>query len=111
MREECEVMKQILYHVTKKENFDSIMKHGLIPQIGERSEQLNEEKGIFLFPTFEDMDTALGQWLGWEFEDDDELYALTVVLPDDFPLEEPVGFERVSRIPISPECIAFHSEQ
>lgn len=104
-------MNKVLYHVTKKENYDSIMKNGLIPMIGERSEQLESADGVYMFPTLEDMETALGQWLGWEFEDDEELYALSITLPVNFPLEETCEFERVSRLPISPEYIAFHSVQ
>lgn len=100
-----------VYHVTKKENFNSIMEKGLIPQIGERSELLNEKEGIFLFPSIEDMETALQQWLSWEFEDEDELYSLEINLPLDFPLEKTVEFERVSRLPIEPNYIKYHSVQ
>lgn len=99
-----------MFHVTLKENFESIMLSGLIPQVGERSMQLGEKPGVFLFPTEEDMDTALGQWLGDEYEEEDELFALKVTLKDDFHLEEPVEFERVARSIIEPNCIEFYKE-
>lgn len=105
------IAERTLYHVTKRENYESIMKHGLIAQAGERSKQLGEQEGVFLFPSIEDMETALGQWLGWEFEDEDELYALEVTLPNNWPLEKTCEFERVSRLTIDPKHIRFHSEQ
>jgi len=67
------------YHVTLRENLSSILNNGLIPSIGERSSQLTEDslplesiKRVYLFPTKDDCDTALGQWLGDEFEDVEE---------------------------------------
>lgn len=100
-----------LYHVTLKRNLKSIMKYGLIPQVGERSAKLNEELGVFLFPSVEDMELALEQWLGDEFDEEEELISLKVFVPDDFPLEEPVEYERVVRTRIPPEWIEFFREE
>lgn len=100
----------ILYHVTPLEKMESILKEGLIPQVGERSAQLNEEPGVFLFPDYEDCETALGSWLGDEFEDE-ELVSLKVTLPDDFPLETPVEYERVSRQHIDAKYIEFYKNE
>jgi hypothetical protein len=90
----------ILYHVTEKSKLESILTYGLIPQVGPRSSKLNEECGIFLFATIEDMETALSSWLGEEFDEDTELVSLIVELPDDFPLIETVGYERFSYLGI-----------
>ena len=60
-----------LYHVTEKKNLKSILENGLIPQIGERSKQLNESPAIFLFDSVEKLNDALMNWLGDEFEDID----------------------------------------
>jgi hypothetical protein len=98
----------ILYHVTLQSNLGSILKNGLIPRIGERSEKLNEKPGIFLFPSVRDMENALLNWLGEEYEDIEEpLVSLKITLPDDFPLEAPVEFERVSRRIIDHQYIEF----
>lgn len=97
------------YHVTPQENMASIRAEGLIPQVGERSKKLSEPPSVFLFPTIEDMETALGSWLGEEFEDyEEELVSLKISLPANFLLEPPeVNWERVSRITIPPEYIEF----
>lgn len=62
----------IAYHVTLTANVDSILKQGLVPKVGERSGLLGEpHPAIYLFHSLEDLDTALGQWLGDELEDED----------------------------------------
>ena len=77
------------FHVTKKENMESILEHGLIPQIGERSEELGEsEKAIYLFPNIEEMENALYNWLGECFEDDEDLIIIQVDVPSDFPINQ-----------------------
>ena len=67
------MLRLIAYHVTKKTNLNSILSKGLIPSIGERSLKLGESQaGIYLFPTKEDCNNALMNWLGQEFEDVEE---------------------------------------
>ena len=47
------------------------MKVGLEPRIGERSKEIGEtEKAVYLFPTIDDMNCALGQWLGDWYNDE-----------------------------------------
>ena len=75
------------FHVTPKQNMDSILANGLIAQIGERSKEIGEsQEAIYLFPNFEEMETALANWLGECFEDTDELIILQIDLPNDFPV-------------------------
>lgn len=69
----------IAYHVAKKANLLSILRRGLIPQVGVRSASptsdghpLENIRRIYLFPSKEDCETALDQWLGDEFEDVEE---------------------------------------
>lgn len=103
-----------LYHVTPISNLNSIMKVGLIPKIGERSEGIESEPGIFLFPTYEDCETALGQWLGREFDEIEpyeELVTLKIELPINFPLEETCEWERISRKKIEPKYISFYKNE
>lgn len=74
------------FHVTPKDNLDSILSNGLIAQIGERSLEIRErQNAVFLFPNFEEMNNALYNWLGEAFEDID-LIILQIDLPDDFPV-------------------------
>ena len=75
------------FHVTPKQNIDSILANGLIAQIGERSEEIGEsQEAIYLFPNFEEMNNALANWLGECFEDIDELIILQIDLPKGFPI-------------------------
>lgn len=60
------------YHVTLESNLESIKEIGIEPRMGERSERLGEPKPlVYLFPTLGDVETALMNWLGEEF---DEVY-------------------------------------
>lgn len=75
------------FHVTPKKNIESILANGLIPQIGERSQEIGEvQEAVFLFPNFEEMNNALTNWLGDCFEEVDELVILQIDLPKDFPI-------------------------
>ena len=107
------------YHVTDKKNWPFIQVEGLIPIVGERSAELYESPCIFLFPTQEDMDTALLQWLGeWyddkEIETDEriDLISLKITLPDNFPIiPGDVEYECISTAPIGPEFIHFYKDE
>lgn len=75
------------FHVTLKQNMGSILANGLIAQIGERSKEIGEsQEAVYLFPNREEMETALANWLGECFEDDDDLVILQIDLPEDFPV-------------------------
>lgn len=107
----------VCYHVTLMDNLNSIMEKGLIPTIGERSEDCGEnEELIYLFPTLDDMETALGSWLGeWyngNYGEDIVLASLEINLPDDFPIYlGEVEYEVVSRKVIEPKFIKFFKEE
>lgn len=69
------------YHVTTLDSLDAIRSSGLEPRIGPRSEELGEpEPAIYLFPSLEDVETALSNWLGEWFEDDVSLVVLEIDL-------------------------------
>jgi hypothetical protein len=107
-------MEMILYHTTLVSNLESIMENGLIPQVGERSKKLKEDPAVFLFPTYEDCIDALGNWLGEEFdaiEPYQEVITLEINLPDNFPLEESVGYEKFSKQTIPPQFIKFYKNE
>lgn len=101
-----------LYHSTPISNLESILKDGLIPQIGERSIQLNESAGVYLFTSYEQCENALCNWLGEEFDElDEDVVTLEIELPDAFPLEESVEWEAVARERIQPTYIKFYKNE
>ena len=58
-------MDSFNYHVTPARNLPSIQEKGLLPTIGERSLALGEgQEAVYLFPSREDVDNALSNWLG-----------------------------------------------
>lgn len=92
-------MTQTLYHVTPASNLPGIRRFGLFTNRGERAAKLNAEKaGVFLFTSKEAVTNALLNWLGDEFEDcPDALLVMELTLPDDWPLEQDVEWEKISR--------------
>lgn len=105
------------FHVTPMENVQNIMERGLVPQIGERSGAQGEEApAIYLFPTKDDVDNALSNWLGEWFEDaygpDVELAIIKVSLPKDiFVHYDPsVAYECYVTEPIPPKQLFFFTE-
>lgn len=98
------------YHVTLLSNLGSIFAGGLLPRVGERSEELNETESIFLFLDKESMETALYNWLGkWYYDNYGEninLLLLKIDVPENFPIKDSeVEYEKISKIPISPKYI------
>ena len=60
-------------HVTRASNIDSILTHGLVPRLGERSLEFGEPcPAVYAFPTVDDCHFALSQWLGEWFNDEEE---------------------------------------
>lgn len=109
---------QVFYHVTKLENYNNIMEKGLIPQIGELSIDCDEDvPRVYLFPTLDDMENALGNWLGEWYEEnygeDIELCSLKISLPDTFPISynDEVPYECYSYDVIESKYIEFLKEE
>lgn len=93
------------YHVTPMENLESILEHGLVPMIGERSEKLGEvNPRVYLFPQADHVEDALSNWLGDELEDYDELAILEVDLIG-YPYQFSVGYEISVSDTIKPNAI------
>jgi len=97
------------FHVTSEKNLSSIMANGLVSQIGERSKELQEEAGVFLFQSKNDMEDALSNWLGDWYEENDEqtqLVILEITLPDTFPITtSTASFEAIAQSVILPKYI------
>jgi hypothetical protein len=99
------------YHVTPTENVPLIMSEGLIPQQGPRSQRMGADSGIFLFKNMGDVDNALMNWLGDEYEEDEPLTLLGVELPPDAEVApEVVGWEVNVLSHIPPQYIQILSE-
>lgn len=81
-------MDKFAYHVTPSKNLRSIQENGLVPSIGQRSRDLGEEReAVYLFPSREDLDNALSNWLGELFDEEEPLAILQVDVSD-------IGVER-----------------
>ena len=100
----------IAYHVTTKENYKKIISQGLIPQIGDRSIDLGEDKeAIYLFPNLGSAENALMNWMGEWFEDQEiELVLLEVNLQGiKFNPGDKTMFEIIVNEIISPDRITY----
>lgn len=80
------------YHVTPSENVKSILDQGLKPSVGSRSEKLNEKPSTFLFKSKNDVEDAMMNWLGDEFEDT-PVNLLKIKLPTHIKPHNTAGFE------------------
>jgi hypothetical protein len=97
---------RVFYHVTAKRNLRKIKKNGLVPTIGNRSEQVETDEAVFLFTSLEAVEDAMSNWLGDEVDEDEELVLLKVTLPYDFPIGySPAGYEATVKTTIPPEYI------
>ncbi|GCD60205.1 hypothetical protein WSS15_20970 [Acetobacter pasteurianus] len=98
------------FHVTPAENLPSIMRNGLEPRIGPRSEDLGEKyKAIYLFPNVEAMENALGNWMAEAFDDDETLAVIHVSLPSG-TFQHNTGYEIEVTARIPPDRIEIICE-
>lgn len=102
-----DIKTRTFYHVTKEDNWPSIKQNGLAASIGERSAKMSEDEGIFLFGSWDDLENAVMNWLGDEFEED-SLIAIKIKLPLSFPIKHNANaaFEYITKKNIPPEYIA-----
>ena len=84
----------LYYHVTESKNLERIMKEGLIPQSGPRSEALGDY-GVFLFNNLDSLEDGVSNWLGDLFDEEEELVILEVSIPENIILytNDLVGYE------------------
>jgi hypothetical protein len=98
---------KFLYHVTPTRNLKSIMKTGLVPNIGDRSNKITGERtGIYLFPTVEAAEDAVMNWLGDEFDEDESLTMLKVnVTGLENSISKGADYELIANTTIEPNRI------
>ncbi len=99
----------LYYHVTEAKNLSGILRDGLIPSIGPRSQMIGETvPAVYLFPDLDSVVAAVENWLGEVFDEDVSLIFLELQLPSDIEKAlfcDSAEYERISRLPIPPNCI------
>lgn len=100
----------MMYHVTPLKNLESIKKHGLLCKIGPRSQKIGEPvSAIYLFPNLDYANDAVANWLGDEFDDDEDLIILTInVTEADVERAPDIDYERASVADIPAKLIDFN---
>ena len=78
-------------HVTSAKAIASILKEGLVPQVGPLSQMRDEHPGVFMFPSWDDMMDA--NWLFDESWPYDSEPALLAVDTSGLALDMEAGFE------------------
>lgn len=82
------------FHVTPAENIQAILLEGLVPKIGVRSAQQNEQSpGIYLFSDTASIEDACSGWLGECFDDDVDLALFAIDSLETFPANPGVEYE------------------
>lgn len=99
----------MMYHVTPLKNLKSIKKHGLLCKIGPRSQKIGEPvSAIYLFPDLSYANDAVANWLGDEFDDDEDLIILPInVTEADVERAPDIDYERASVADIPAKLIDF----
>ena len=90
------------YHVTEDINVFSILANGLEPTRGHRTLKRNDPPAIYLFPSYEDAETAMTNWLPDEFDDDAELVMLEIDIP-----EYDNNAPHIERTHVEWECVCY----
>jgi hypothetical protein len=99
--------ERAFYHVTPSRNLKRIAREGLRARRGARSRKLGEDKGVFLFPTQEEAETATANWLGDEFAEGTRLALLKVLIPKgvEVVVDPVVGYEGMVRSDVGAEYV------
>ena len=72
-------LPEFVYHVTPARNLRSIVSKGLRPSVGDRSSKIaGEQSAVYCFPDKASLEDALMNWLGDEFDEDEQLALLKI---------------------------------
>lgn len=103
MEARIEASLRFCLHVTSAAALPSILQHGLIAAVGPLSAQVEESPGIFMFPSWEDMEGA-----GWLFDEawpHETEPVLLGVHTEGLDLDSEAGFEVVTRTNVASDRI------
>lgn len=104
-------MKTNAYHVTTDSSLEVILNEGLKPVIGARSAELGETIArVYLFPSEEDVESALGSWLGECFNEDEVLHVFEVDTTG-LTLQSEVDWELTCEEIIEPSRLTYLREE
>ena len=99
-----------LYHITSRDNLDSIRKNGLVPQFGFLSDMVLEQyPAIYMFKELDEVAYAMKTWFGKTITyvyDAENLVLLQIELPNDIGFKERFGWEAVCYSTIPADCIS-----
>lgn len=99
-----------LYHLTPSKNLPSILQIGLIPQIGERSQEIGESTpAIYAFLNMISVEDSLLGWLGDCFEEE-TLSLIEITPPTNLQFEFIGGYEIIIKSSIPVECLKIVSD-
>lgn len=105
--------KTLVYHVTSKRYLPSIYQNGLTLNTPEDYGDSGDEIGIYCFPSMEDVENAMMNWLGdrigeWEDGEQTEYQEIVLVLDiSGLKIKEnhDVGYEIIVKEPVSADRI------
>ena len=105
------------FHVALTKDEPNILRQGLKPQIGGSSAKAGEtESRIHLFPSQDDMENALMNWLGDELPEGEGITIFKVKLPSEFPVKptfegDKGSWEWWTDQPIPAKHLSVHSRE
>jgi hypothetical protein len=105
--------KMLVYHVTSKRHLPTIYQNGLTLKIPEDYGEDGDEIGIYCFPSMDDVENAMMNWLGerieeWEEEEQTEYQEICLVLDiSNLKIKEKhnIDYEIIVKEPISSDRI------
>ena len=103
-----ESSNNIVYHITKASNLNSIKQNGLKAKIP--IDMKNEPKGVYLFKSKVEAEDAVMNWLGDRFDEDEELLLLSVDANGLSLSPTSAGFELISHKDIPAKNIIGYEE-
>ena len=96
----------LFYHVTESSSVPSILKEGLQPRLGPRSDVMEDAPAIFCFTSHEAMEDGVANWMTEEFDEEACLSLLVIdVTGLDYEIRNGVDWEACFTVPIPPDRI------
>lgn len=100
--------RTVLFHIAPETAVPGIRKHGLLPGIGDRSTHCGEDSpAVYFFPSAEDAEGAMLNWLPDEYPNGTRFYMVTAALPSRYAqsLRTTADYEVVTDLPVPPDYL------